>query len=104
MKAQTIFAVLFLSSRLLSAASLSSLYERGYAVMPEPQRVVLGAGDFRFGPEWRLEFSPGVTEGNTAVAALREDLDSRFHLKFSAHRTGGGTLRLKMAVCWKDCS
>jgi hypothetical protein len=98
MKTQTIFAVLFLSSRLLSAASLSPLYERGYVVMPEPQKVMLGVGDFRFGPEWRLEVSPGVTEANTAIAALREDLDSRFHVKFSAHGTGGGTLRLKMAA------
>jgi hexosaminidase len=101
---KTIGVLLFLSSWPLSAASLSPLYERGYVVMPEPQKVMLGTSDFRFGPEWRLEVSPGVTEGNTAVAALREDLDSRFHLKFSALRTGGGTLRLKMAVCWKDCS
>jgi len=93
MKTQTIIAVLFLSSRLLSAASLSPLYERGYVVMPEPQKVVLGAGDFRFGPEWRLEVSPGVTE-----PALMEDLESRFHLKFSAHGTGSGTLRLRMAA------
>src|SRR5689334_1071915 len=98
MKIQTIGALLVFSFLPLSASSVSPLYERGYVVMPEPQKVMLGSGDFRFGSEWRLEISPGVTESNTAVTALREDLDSRVHLRLSAHGTGGGTLRLKMAA------
>src|ERR1700730_8886603 len=98
MKIQIICALLFLSSRLLSAASLSPLYERGYVVMPEPQKVALGGGDFRFSSDWRLDIGPGIKENDVAIAALREDLESRFHLKFGAHGTGGGVLHLKMAA------
>src|SRR5438552_1453665 len=93
MKIQTLCTLLFLSSRLLSATSLSPLYERGYVVMPEPPKVALVGGDFRFGPEWRIEVGPGVSE-----PALMEELESRFHLKFNGRGTGGGVLRLKMAA------
>lgn len=80
----------------ISAAALSPLYERGYLVMPEPQKVTLGAGDFRFGSDWRLELASGVSEKDIAVDALREDLDSRFGLQLSRGGSGG-VLRLAIA-------
>jgi hexosaminidase len=87
--------VLFLSSSLLSGAS--PLFERGYTVMPEPQKVHLGARDFQFGAEWRLELGPGVKPSDSAVEALKEDLDSRFHLRFTGQGNGPGVLRLTTA-------
>ncbi len=80
------------------SASASPLYERGYIVMPEPQKAQLGAGDFRFGPGWRLELGPGVAPGSAAVAALNEDLESRFHLRVGGEQTGAGVLRLTIAA------
>jgi hexosaminidase len=92
-----LLALLFLLSLRLCAATVSTLYERGYTVMPEPQRVTLRPGDFQFGPDWRLELGPGIRESDTAVQALREDLDSRFHLRLGERRTGAGVLRLTIA-------
>ena len=68
----------------------------GYVVMPEPQRVTLRENDFRFGPEWRLETGPGVNPNDTAIEALKSDLESRFHLRLDG-RSGGGVVRLTMA-------
>ena len=81
----------------LLSAGASPLFERGYTVMPEPQKVRLGEGDFRFGAEWRLELGPGVKKEDLAVEALKEDLESRFHLHFTGQRTGAAVLRLAMA-------
>ena len=68
------------------AATVSTLYRRGYTVIPEPQEVDLSGPDFRFGNAWRLELAPGVTANDSAVSSLVEDLDSRFHVKLT--RTG----------------
>ena len=81
---------------LWTAAAASPLYERGYTVLPEPQKVTLGAGDFRFGPGWKLEIGPGVSATDTAIAALREDLAARFQLKLAANG-GAGVVRLAIA-------
>ncbi|MGH9664814.1 MAG: hypothetical protein ACRD9L_10360, partial [Bryobacteraceae bacterium] len=56
-------AVLFCFAGLAAAsqaATVSPLHARGYAVLPEPQQVRLRAGDFRFGPQWRIEPGDGV--------------------------------------------
>jgi hypothetical protein len=90
-------AFLFLISLQLFAATVSPLYERGCTVLPEPQKVTLGPGDLQFDPEWRLEMGPGIQENDIAIQALREDLDSRFHLKLSGQRAGGNVLRLTIA-------
>ncbi len=79
------------------SAGVSPLLERGYTVMPEPQRVRLGESDFRFGAEWRLELAPSVTPNDSAVAALKEDLESRFQLRLSGSGSGAGVLRLAIA-------
>ena len=80
----------------LLSAGTSALFERGYTVLPEPQRVRLGESDFRFGADWRLELGPGVAAGDTAAEALREDLQSRYHLRLDT-KGSAGVLRLTIA-------
>jgi len=81
----------------LPAATLSPLYERGYTVMPELQKVTLGAGDFPFSQEWRFELGAGIAANDVAIEALREDLDQRFHLKLRAKGGLAGVLHLAIA-------
>ena len=76
------------------AETVTSLWSRGYAVLPEPQQVELRAGDVRFGPNWSLDRGPGVTQGDVAAETLLDELQSRFGLRAA---TGGGTVvRLEM--------
>lgn len=63
--------MLYLSAAMF-AETLSPLGVRGYGVVPEPQRVELNGADVRFGPEWIIEFGPGVARNDVAVEALRE--------------------------------
>lgn len=81
---------------LLSAASVSPLYQRGYTVMPEPQKVTLDGGDFQFGSDWWLELGAGIRPADTAVEVLKEELDSRFHLRMGETRARGNVLRLSV--------
>jgi hypothetical protein len=70
------------------AETVSSLWSRGYAVLPEPQQVELRHGDVRFGPSWSLDRGAGVGTGDVAVETLSEELQSRFGSRAAA---GGGT-------------
>src|SRR5689334_25393006 len=63
----------FFTAMFVPGATLSPLFERGYTVMPEPQKVVFSGGDFRFGEGWRIETGTGVKAGDVAVESLRED-------------------------------
>ncbi len=80
----------------LSAATASALHARGYAVLPNPQRVTLGGKDFELTPGWRLEFGPAVKPDDTAIAILKEGLDERFHLALgeSKKQSSSGTIKL----------
>lgn len=62
------------------AATTSPLFARGYTVIPSPQKVTLGARDFQFGPDWRLEIGKGVRADDIAVESLKEGLQSRFQI------------------------
>src|SRR5579863_6816197 len=74
--------------------TVSKLWSRGYAVIPDPQQVELLDGDRRFGPEWALERGANVAEGDVAVETLAQELDSRFGLRKA---NGAGTVvRLEM--------
>jgi hexosaminidase len=84
---------LLLFVALWSAMAASPLYERGYTVLPEPQKVTLEAGDFRFAPNWRLEIAPGIAPGDSAIAALKEDLAARFRVTLAPNGRAG-VLRL----------
>ena len=76
------------------AETVSSLWLRGYAVLPEPQVVELRAGDVRFGPAWSLDRGAGVAAGDVAVKTLSDDLQSRFGLHAAAGP--GTTVRLEI--------
>src|SRR6266516_4889895 len=54
----------------LRGATVSSLYARGYTVLPAPQKVQPGEHDFRFGQDWRLQLGPGVSRSDIAVESL----------------------------------
>jgi hexosaminidase len=76
------------------AETVTKLWSRGYAVIPDPQQAELAAGDLKFGPEWTLERGAGVAESDVAVETLREELQSRFGLSAGGH--AGTTVRLEV--------
>lgn len=83
-----------------NAATASPLYSRGYTVLPEPQKVTLGARDFQFDAGWRLEAGQGVQPNDIAVESLKDGLASRFGITLSnssGARAGTRTLRLAIA-------
>jgi hexosaminidase len=69
-----------------AGAMTSSLFARGYSVIPEPQRVDLKSSDFEFTNGWRLEPSQGVAAKNVAVETLESQMLRRYHV---ALPTGG---------------
>ncbi len=73
------------SNLLLGAETGDDLWNRGYTVLPEPQKVEVNGGDFTFGSDWGLELSSGVTEQHIAVKTLLERLkvDSGINLSIS---------------------
>lgn len=79
------------------AQPVSVLFARGYTVMPEPQKVVLGAKDFPINQSWQLELGKSVSANDVAVETLREDLESRFHLALNGASGSGGVLSLAIA-------
>ena len=82
-----VLAVLVLSQAMNGvSATVSPLHARGYAVIPEPQKVALRGADLQFGDGWELELGAGVRPDDVAVVSLRDDLASRYRL---ALRTGG---------------
>ena len=58
---------------------VSSLFARGYNVIPEPQQAKLEHEDFRIGAGWRLELARGVEPSSTAIENLKEGLEDRHH-------------------------
>ena len=90
-------ALTFLCIILARADTVSTLYARGYTVMPQPQVVKLGSSDFVFSADWKLELQ-GVAPGDAAVQVLQEELDRRFRLKLTKPGRGAGALRLVVAA------
>ena len=86
MKPATALAFLFVAPA--RAETVSPLFARGYVVMPQPQMVRLGASDFAFPADWRVELQ-GVASGDAAIEVLNEELAKRFHVKL----TGSGRRR-----------
>jgi hypothetical protein len=66
------------------ADTVSPLFERGYRVIPEPQKVSLGDGDFRLDSSWHLDIDKSVASDDVAVEALRTDLAARVSLKLNS--------------------
>ena len=73
-------------------AAASSLYARGYTIMPEPQQVELKGPDFEFGNGWRLNVGSGVKADDVAVESLKEGLSERFSVTLA----NGGRSRSQM--------
>ncbi|MBI1982977.1 MAG: beta-N-acetylhexosaminidase, partial [Acidobacteria bacterium] len=92
-------ALLLCSAAASFSDTVSPLAARGYAAVPMPQQVTVGAGDFRLGEGWRVELGAGVRADDVAVESLREDLRSRFGLTLSAAgaRGAAGVVRLAVA-------
>jgi hypothetical protein len=76
---------------------VSPLFARGYTVIPEPQKVSLGAKDFAFVQSWQLNLDKSVSSNDVAVETLREDLVSRFNVMLDASDGSGGILSLRIA-------
>src|SRR4051794_15366299 len=77
------------------AETASSIWLRGYAVLPEPQQVELREGDVRFGPAWSLDRGAGVAQGDVAAETLSDELQSRFGLRVAA---GGGATVVRLEI------
>ena len=76
------FAPCFILAVLLTWAPVpgsaqSSLFPRGYNVIPTPQKVEFTGGDFAVSGRWRLELGRGVKPDDVAVESLKEGLDLR---------------------------
>ncbi len=76
------------------AATVSPLYARGYSVLPQPQRVNIGASDFSVGADLRLE-TAGVAPTGIEVATLREELAKRFRIHISQ---SGAAAALRLVI------
>jgi len=83
-----LFSILCVGAGPVRADTVSSLFTRGYNVIPEPQKVELKSGDFEFGPGWRIVLAEGVNANDVAAEALKEDLENRFSVVLQA--TGRG--------------
>ena len=81
------FLVLSQASSGISATA-SPLHARGYAVIPDPQKVTLRAADFEFGTGWGIEAGPGVRADDIAVVSLKDDLASRYRLTLNEQGRG----------------
>ena len=74
---------------------VSSLYARGYALIPEPQQMKLSPDDFQISGDWRLERGPGVEAGSPAENALRAGLKQRHAFRL-AEGGSGPAIRLEI--------
>ncbi len=75
-------------TQIASGATASSLFRRGYTVIPEPQKVELKIGDFEIGSGWRLEVGKGVKADDVAVESLKEGLDTRHGISLETRGRG----------------
>ncbi|HCC58856.1 MAG TPA: hypothetical protein DEQ47_16670 [Solibacterales bacterium] len=81
---------------LATAETTSPLFSRGYALIPEPQRVALRGGDFRLGADWRMERGLGVKASSVAVQSLAEELNARYHLALTGGSGAPGVVLLEV--------
>ena len=72
----------------LNGATQSPLFDRGYNVIPIPQKVELQGGDLEFGSGWRLETGQGVKPDDVAVTSLKEGLETRDGIRLETRGRG----------------
>src|SRR5258708_24609149 len=61
--------------------TVSKLWSRGYAVMPDPQQVELLDGDRRFSPDWMLKRGARGAGDDVAIETLTHEPESRYGLR-----------------------
>src|SRR6266851_2972248 len=76
--------------------TVSKLWSRGYAVMPDPQQVELLDGDRRFSPDWMLKRGAGVAADDVAIETLTQELESRYGLRTGETANATTVVRLEM--------
>ncbi len=81
-----------------AAQTVSSLFARGYTVIPEPQKTTLAGGDFNFGSQWRLRTDKSVNTGDITAETLRDQLSNRFHVSLNGEGKSEGVLTLRIAA------
>ncbi len=82
------------------AEPLSPLAARGIAVLPVPQKTVLGPRDFTFTDGWTLLISPGIKPDDVAIESLKAQLTERFHLSLADAKhpiAQGGVIRFDIS-------
>ena len=72
----------------------SPLFDRGYTVLPAPQKVSLGQKDAEFTRDWRVRLESSVAPTDEAVASLKEGLADRFHLRLKPAGEDGAAARV----------
>jgi len=90
-------AILLFTTLPAAANTTSTLFGRGYRVLPEPRQVTLRAGDFIFGNQWRVERGTGVGPNSGALRSLDEQLQSRYRLKLESNGASG-VLQLELGA------
>lgn len=70
------------------AGTMSALFERGYTVLPEPQKVELEGSDWELGTTVRIVSGTGIKPNDNAVQALREELSERYQVGVDTRGTG----------------
>ncbi len=78
------------------AQPVSPLFARGYTVIPEPQKVSLGAHDFTLDSSWRLETGKNIPSSDIAIQVLHENLAGRFHLTLAPAGKNTGVISLRI--------
>jgi hexosaminidase len=96
MRAFVIAALAGVFCCIAQAQTVSPLFARGYAVIPEPQKVSLGANDFAFDQSWRLKLDSGVAKDDVAVEVLHQGLAARFNVRLSTSGTSAGIISLRI--------
>src|SRR5574340_357680 len=73
---------------LACGAARTPLFDRGYGVIPAPQKVELKGGDFEIGSGWRLQLGQGVTADDVAVETLKEGFETRHGITLETRGLG----------------
>ena len=97
MRALICTAVVGLLCSVGQGQTISPLFARGYTVIPEPQRVMLGSADFSFDGSWRLQLDPHLAANDVSLETLHDELFNRFHLSLSGSGEQSGVLSLEFA-------
>jgi len=81
--------ILLLACATLANGGVTELRERGYSVIPQPQKVELRGGDVVFGGDWVVDGDPQTMAYRSLVADL-----AAFHQVELARGSGGKVIKL----------